>query len=87
MQNRLYVGNLARDVAASTLQDLFEPYGFVLDVKLVAPGKAADSLGHAWVMMATDEAAIAATQALNGTRLHGEVVTVEEARPESGKGS
>jgi RNA recognition motif-containing protein len=87
MQNRLYVGNLARDVAASTLQELFEPYGFVMDVKLAASDKAGVSLGHAWVTMATDEAAMAAARALDGTRLHGVAVKVEPAPVESGRAS
>jgi RNA recognition motif-containing protein len=87
MQNRIYVGNLARDVAASTLQELFEPYGFVMDIKLVASDKAGHTPGYAWVTMATDEAAAAAARALNGSNVHGVVVQVEEARAQSGRAS
>lgn len=79
MQNRLYVGNLAGDVAASTLQELFEPHGFVMDVKLMACDKAERALGFALVTMAKDEAAKEAMKALNGTSVHGVAITVEVA--------
>jgi len=85
MENRLYVGNLAGDVVASTIQALFEPYGFVMDVKLTMAG-AGPVPGSALVTMATDEAAGAAIRALNRTTLHGLVIQVEPAkgRAESG---
>lgn len=79
MQNRLYIGNLAGDVAASTLQDLFERHGFVMDVKLVRGEKTGQSTGFGYVTMATDEAARTAIGALNGANLHGLVIKVEEA--------
>ncbi len=79
MQNRLYIGNLAGDVAASTLQELFERHGFVMDVKLVHGDKAGQPLGFGYVTMATDEAARTAIGALNGASLHGMVIKVEEA--------
>lgn len=77
MQNRLYVGNLAENVAASTLQELFEPYGFVMDVKLAKKGGAGQALGSALVTMATDESAGAAIRALNGASLHDRIISVE----------
>ena len=80
MQNRLYVGNLAGDVAASTLQELFEPHGFVMDIKLVTGNRIGQALGFGLVTMATDESAGAAIRELNGTSLHGMVIKVEEAR-------
>jgi RNA recognition motif-containing protein len=86
MQNRLYVGNLARDVAASTLEELFEPFGFVMDVKLVVAEKAGSGLGFAFVTMATDESARAAARALDGVHLRGVMVKVEAGRAEGGEG-
>ena len=87
MVNRLYVGNLGSQVAISTLQELFEPYGFVMDVKLVAPGKTDHTLRHAWVTMATDESDLAAARALNGICFQGVVLRVEEAHTESEEAS
>jgi len=83
MQNRLYVGNLTPDVAASTLQELFEPFGFVMDVKLEESSGAEAGPRSALVTMATDEAAGAARRALDGSRLHGVLIRVELA--ETGK--
>lgn len=79
MQNRLYIGNLSQDVAASTLQELFEPYGFVMDVKIVKGNGAEQAQGSALVTMATDESAMAAIGALNGASLHGAAIRVEAA--------
>ena len=86
MQNRLYVGNLAWDVAASSLQELFESHGFVMDVKLIEGDEAGLRLGFAFVTMATDESAMAAIKALNGTSLRGAVITVQETRREGAEG-
>ena len=86
MQNRLHVRNLARDVSAGALQELFEPHGFVVDVKLVTAGKAAGTAAVAFVIMATDESAEAAINALNGSTLHGVVIRVETAREDADDG-
>ena len=86
MQNRLYVGNLAGDVAASSLEELFESHGFVMDVKLIEGDEAGLRPGFAFVTMATDESATAAIKALNGTSLHGAVIKVQVARSEGAEG-
>jgi RNA recognition motif-containing protein len=84
MKNRLYVRNLAGDVSAGALQELFEQHGFVVDVKLLAMGKAGETVGVAFVILATDESAEAAVKALNGSSLHGVTIRVEVARDEGG---
>jgi RNA recognition motif-containing protein len=86
MQNRLYVGNLGGEVAASTLQELFEPHGFVMDVRLVAGDKSGPARGSAFVTMATDESAWAAMSALNGVSLRGIEMRVEMADLEGAGG-
>ena len=82
MQNRLYVGNLAIDVAASSLQELFEPFGFVMDAKLLSATEAGKPRA-AFVTMATDESGTTAIGALNGADLHGLAISVKVA-PEEG---
>ena len=84
MQNRLYVGNLAADVSAGELQELFEPHGFVVDVKLSAVAKAAQVPQAAFVIFATDESAEAAVKALHGSFVHGAAIQVEVAREQNG---
>jgi RNA recognition motif-containing protein len=83
MQNRLYVGNLGENVAASTLQELFEPYGFVMDVKMVKRDNSEQIIGSALVTMATDESAAAAIAALHGATLDGASIKVEARGEES----
>ena len=79
----LYLGNPAAAPAASALEELFEPHGFVMAVNLVAGNKAGQPHGFAFVSMATDEAARAAPKALNGARLRGVVVKLDEARAQA----
>ena len=74
MEKRLYVGNLAGDVAVSSLQS-----GFVIDVKLVAQDQKGQRSSGAFIAKATDEAAKTAMMDLNGANLNGIVVTVEVA--------
>jgi RNA recognition motif-containing protein len=84
MPNRLYVTNLPEDLAASTLEELFEPYGFVMDVKVVAGEGLGEPRRSAFVTMATDESANVALRALIGANLHGVLIQVQEARAEPG---
>jgi hypothetical protein len=86
MENRLYVRNLTRDVAASSLQELFEPHGFVMDVKLASNAEAGGRGGYAVVTMATDQAAETALKALNGVTFHGAAIRIEIARADEEKG-
>jgi RNA recognition motif-containing protein len=81
MQNKLFVGNLAFDVTENDLQDLFAQHGAVTEVNLMLDRSTGRSRGFAFVTMATDEAAQAAIQALNGTSVHGRNLTVNVARP------
>ena len=62
MQNKLYVGNLAADVAGSTRQAPFKAHGFVMDAKVVAGREGGAPSGFAFVAMAADESARTATQ-------------------------
>jgi len=81
MNNKLFVGNLAFDVTENDLQDLFAQHGSVVEVNLVLDRATGRSRGFAFVTMATDEAAQAAIQALNGFSLQGRALTVNVARP------
>jgi len=81
MQNKLYVGGLAPDATENDLQDLFAPHGAVNEVNLVLDKFTRQSRGFAFVTMASDEAAQAAIQALNGQDFKGRALTVNVARP------
>jgi cold-inducible RNA-binding protein len=81
MNNKMFVGNLGFDVTENDLQDLFAQHGSVVEVNLVLDRATGRSRGFAFVTMATDEAAQAAIQALNGFSLQGRGLTVNVARP------
>jgi len=81
MQNKLYVGGLAPDATENDLQDLFAQHGAVTEANLVLDKFTRQSRGFAFVTMATDEAAQAAIQALNGQEFKGRALTVNVARP------
>ena len=81
MQNRLYVGNLAMDVTAGSRQELFEPYGFVMDARLISSTEAG-SRRATFVSMATDGWAPTAIIALDGADLEGVAIIVKVAHQE-----
>jgi len=71
---RLYVGNLPYEVSEQDLRGLFEPFGPVTDVQLIA------GRGFGFVEVPEDRAADAITQ-VNGTMHWGRGLVVSEARP------
>ena len=73
MTKKLIVGNLPDSAHTSTVQDLFNGVGRVLSVALVRDGFAFV------VMMAAD--ADKARRQLNGHRLEGKTMMVDEAHP------
>ncbi len=81
MQNKLFVGNLHFEVTENELQDLFSQHGTVIEANLMLDRATGRSRGFAFVTMATDEAAQAAIEALNGFEVQGRALTVNVARP------
>lgn len=80
MQN-IFVGNLGSHTSERTLRVAFEAFGQVLSVTIVADRNTGDSRGMAFVEMGSDTAAQAAISGLNGTRIDGRMVHLNEARP------
>lgn len=81
MNTKLFVGNLAYQVTENDLQDMFSPYGTVMEVNLMLDRMTGRSRGFAFVTMASKEEAEAAIQALHGSSVEGRNLTVNEARP------
>lgn len=81
MNTKLYVGNLSYNVTENDLQDLFAQHGPVSEVNLMLDRVSGRPRGFAFVTMATEEGAEAATRALNGKDLDGRNLTVNPARP------
>src|SRR5688500_1382161 len=84
---RLYVGNLSFDTTETTLQDAFERFGAVTDVKIMMDQGTGRSRGFGFVTMGGSAEGEAAINGLNGTDLSGRNLTVNEARPREERGS
>ena len=83
---RIYVGGLSYDTTEETLRDAFAAHGSVETVDIIMDRMTGRSRGFAFVQMVDDAEANTAIAALNGTDLDGRTLTVNEARPRSGRG-
>ena len=82
MAKKLFVGNLPYDVTEDQLRQAFVEIGEVVSAKIIPNRQTgAPSAGFGFVEMATEDAAQAAIQKLNGTDIGGRKVIVNEARP------
>ena len=77
----IYVGNLSFKVEEPELSKLFEEYGEVSSVKIITDKYSGRSKGFAFVVMDNDEEAKNAINELNGKKVDGREVVVNEARP------
>lgn len=81
MGKKLYVGNLPYSATEDVIRDAFAECGPVESVKIITDRETGRSKGFAFVEMATDEAATAAINKLNGADYEGRALNVSEARP------
>ena len=86
MAKKIYVGNMSYDTTESKLQELFAAHGEVTSVSVVTDRYTGRARGFAFVEMATNEAAQAAIEALNGQEVDGRQLKVNEARPSKPRG-
>jgi len=78
---RLYVGNLSFNATENDLQDAFERFGTVTDVKIMQDHDTSRSRGFGFVTMGSAAEGEAAITGLHGNDLDGRHLTVNEARP------
>ena len=85
----IFVGTLDFGSTEASIRALFEPFGNVERVNLIADRDTGRSRGFAFVEMSDDAEADRAIAALNGTKLEGRALNVNEARPkpDGGRGS
>jgi RNA recognition motif-containing protein len=81
MAINLYIGNLSFQTTEDAIRDLFTEQGEVESVRLITDRYTGRSRGFAFVEMATDEAAQAAIEALNGKAVDERELRVEIAKP------
>ena len=78
---RLYVGNLSFTTTENDLQDAFEKFGGVTDVKIMMDQGTGRSRGFGFVTMAGATEGNAAMAGLHEQDMDGRKLTVNEARP------
>lgn len=76
----IYVGNLPYDTDETELSTVFSPYGSVTRARIVTDRETGRSRGFGFVEMASDDEARVAIEALNGTKMGGRTLVVNEAR-------
>ena len=81
MENKLYVGNLSYRTTEGELRETFGAYGEVTSATIITDRDTGRSKGFGFVEMSTEEEAIAAMEAMNGTDLGGRTIKVDKARP------
>ncbi len=86
MGRKLYVGNLPYSATEQSLREAFSASGTVDTVSVITDRDTGQSKGFAFIEMATDGEAQAATQAMNGKMLDGRQIKVNEAKPRESRG-
>jgi len=77
----IFVGNLAFEVTENDLHGAFAQYGNVEKVNVIRDRDTGQSRGFAFVEMSSSADATNAINALNGQKLRGRSINVNEARP------
>ena len=77
----IYVGNISFGLTEGDLQDAFEQYGAVSQLKIITDRDTGRSRGFGFVTMDDAEQAQAAIDGLNGQDLDGRALSVREATP------
>ena len=77
----LYINNLAAGTIEQQLQDLFEPFGEVSDIRINKNSFTKMNKGNAMLRMRNSEEAKEAIAALNGKSFNGKKITVNIALP------
>jgi len=79
----IYVGNLLSEVTEEELREAFEAFGQVASVNIVKDRYSGHPRGFGFVEMPAKAEAQAAITGLNGEKLKGQTLVVNEARPRS----
>ncbi len=79
---KLYVGSLPYSVTEEELHNLFSAYGKIESVRIITDKFTGQSKGFGFVEMADGDEAQKAIEAINGMKLNGRTLIVNEARPE-----
>lgn len=78
-KNKLYVGNLSKDVNDEKLSSMFSEFGDIKEAVVIMDGDV--SKGFGFVTFNNDEDADKAAKALDGKEIDGMAIKVNVARP------
>ena len=78
---KLFIGKLSFNTTEATLRNLFASYEPLTSLKIVTDKFSGDSRGFAFIEIDNDDVAEEAVKALNGAKLDGQTIIVNEARP------
>ncbi|MDO8610201.1 MAG: RNA-binding protein [bacterium] len=80
MQKKIYVGNLSQKTTAEQITVLFSKAGKVVSTTIAMDKNATNRhMGHALVVMTTDDETLKAIKTLNGLLVDGNRIVVKEA--------
>lgn len=79
----IFVGNLSSQTTEKQLENIFTPFGEITSVKIITDNYTGRSKGFAFVEMPERLNGEKAVADLNNSSLHGQSLTVNEARPRS----
>lgn len=79
--NKLYLGNLSWSLGEDDIRELCEPFGELVDVRLITEPRSGRSKGFAFVEFAEEDAAKAALEELNEKEVDGRNLFVKVAQP------
>lgn len=80
---KLFIGKLSFSTTESGLRALFAPFEPLASVKIINDKFTGQSRGFAFIEIDDNKKATEAIKTLNGARLDGEVIVVNEARPQN----
>ncbi|MCK6614136.1 MAG: RNA-binding protein [Ignavibacteriales bacterium] len=80
MAVKLFAGNLPWTLGDDSLKSTFEPYGKVVNARIIKDRDTGKSRGFGFVEMEDNAEAEKAMQALNGSELNGRKIIVNEAK-------
>jgi len=83
----IYLGNLNFQTKEEEIQELFQTYGEVTEVKIIKDRYTGRARGFAFVEMENEEAGAKAIEELNETEFQGRKILVNKARERRDSGS
>jgi RNA recognition motif-containing protein len=86
MGTKLFVGGLSWNTGDDMLREAFEPFGAVVEAKVINDRDTGRSRGFGFVTMSDSAQAQAAIAKLNGTSLDGRSIKVNEAEEKGPRG-